>query len=649
MKTLQEELKDNQKNLQPEFPDYSEEELLYRASLMKKLINAQTDRNTAHKEINDQNYQEYYDSNLKAANSYIPPKKNPEDTRIVTGTTEEKGNTLLSAILNYNLEPNIIAFDKDQMEVDELGRNFEDLVKKSREIEDYDTKRMLIYKELLDQGTCFVEELWVEETRVQKKLADIDWYNGVDVKKIKWTPKDIAGFCGCQTRLMRGDKVFLGNIREFEIKKQPYLYTFEVMSYAEAETIYKNWSRWKFVPKKVVKVAPTEDSTYRHWTLEEQQENYVEVIKFQDKWANEFMIMLNGVMMLPAGFPLEAVSPSGEYTIAKGDIYPISNFFAYSKSIPAKTKVDQGVLDEMLKLIVLKTQKSYMPPLANNTGRVLSRKIFNAGEITNQIDPNKISPIGDNNGVSQSEFAAFEFIKNIVDQKSVSPAFAGDQTSGRQTATEILELKKQQMMKLGLVIYGIINLEKQLSWLRIYNILTNWTKKQDAKVNELTGQLEDTFKTFIVDSQMEDTRMGKKIISFTPDAAAYSPEQIMEEEDQLSQQMRTPVRKTYMHPDVAKMKYFWYITIAPTEKASSDLEFIQFKQTIQDAITLFGPQSVNLPYLQKRFGVLSKQNPDKFFVSGVQPMPTPAAMGGGDNGGLGAQLNRGLGTAAMPQ
>src|SRR5690606_18688458 len=138
--------------------------------------------------------------------------------------------------------------------------------------------------------------------------------------------------------------------------------------------------------------------------------------------------------------------------------------------------------------------KSYMPPLANNTGRVLSRKIFNAGEITNQIDPNKISPIGDNNGVSQSEFAAFEFIKNIVDQKSVSPAFAGDQTSGRQTATEILELKKQQMMKLGLVIYGIINLEKQLSWLRIYNILTNWTKKQDAKVNELTGQLEDTFK-----------------------------------------------------------------------------------------------------------------------------------------------------------
>lgn len=642
-------IEEEQTNLEPLFPDYTELELAYRASLMKKLINAQTDRNAEQKEFNDQNYQEYYDSNLRAANSYIPPKKNPEDTRIVTGTTEEKNNTLLSAILNYNLEPNIMAFDKDEMEVDELGRNMEDLIKKSREIEDYDTKRMLIYKELLDQGTCFIEELWVEEVRVQKKLADIDWYNGVDVKKIKWTPKDIAGFCGCQTRLMRGDKVYLGNIKEFEIKKQPFLFTVDIMPYSEAEVVYKNWSRWEFVPKKVVKVAPTDDSTYRNWTLEEQTENYVEVIKFQDKWANEFMILLNGVMMLPIEFPLEAVSPSGEYTIAKGDIYPISNFFAYSKSIPAKTKVDQGVLDEMLKLIILKTQKSYAPPFANNTGRVLSRKIFNAGEITNQIDPEKLKTIGDVQGVSQSEFAAFEFIKNIVDQKSTSPAFSGDQSAGRQTATEILELKKQQMMKLGLVIYGIINLEKQLSWLRVYNILTNWTKKQDAKVDEFTGQLQDVFKTIIVDSQMEDTQMGKKIISFTPDAAQYSPEQIMEEENQLSQTMRMPVRKTYMHPDVAKMKYFWYITIAPTEKATSDLEFVQFKQTIQDAITLFGPQAVNLPYLQKRFGVLSKQNPDKFFNTNVQPMPTEAAMGGGDNGGLGAQLNRGLGTAGMPQ
>lgn len=641
--------KEMEKDMTPLFPDYSEEELHYRSCLIKKLTHAQTQRNAPHPELNDMSYPEYYASNLKAANSYIAPKRNSEDTRIVTGTTEEKGNTLISAVLNYNLESNVMAFDRDNMEVDELGKNTEDLIKKSREIEDYDLKRLLSYKELFDQGTNFVEELWVEETKIEKKLDKIDWRDGVTVSKIKWTPKDVAGFTGCQTRLMRGDKVYLGNIHEFDIKKQPYIFTIDIMPYSEAEAVYKNWDRWDFVPKKVTRVLPSEDSTMRNWTLEEMQENYVEVLKFQDKYANDFMIMINGVMMLPCGFPLEAVSPSGEYTIAKGDIYPISQFFAYSKSIPAKTKVDQEVLDELLKLIILKTRKSFAPPMANNTGRVLSRKIMNAGEITNQLDATKLVEIGTNNGVNQSEFSAYEFIKNIIDQKSTSPAFGGDASNGRQTATEILELKKQQMMKLGLVIYGVMSLEKQLSWLRIYNILANWTKVQDSKVNELTGEMEDMFKTVMVDSPMENTVTGKKIIQFSPDAAQYSPDQIMEEEKQLSEQMRMPVRKTYMHPDVAKMKYFWYITIAPSEKATSDLEFVMFKQTISDAIQLFGPQAMNFQYLMDRFAVLSKQNPAKFFNKGVPAMPSEAAMKGGDNGGLGAQLNRGLGTAAMPQ
>jgi hypothetical protein len=357
--------------------------------------------------------------------------------------------------------------------------------------------------------------------------------------------------------------------------------------------------------------------------------------------------MLNGVMMLPCGFPLTAVSPSGEYTIAKGDVYPISQFFAYSKSIPAKTKVDQEVLDEMLKLIVLKTRKSFMPPMANNTGRVLGRNIFNAGNITNQIDPNKLQPIGDANGVSQSEFAAYEFIKGIVDQKSVSPAFMGESSSSRQTATEILEMKKQQMMKLGLVIWGVISLERQLAWLRIYNILTNWTKEQDKKINPITNQLESVFKTVEVETQLEDTQTGKRIIQFTPDAGEYSPESIMQEEEMLSEKMRMPVRKTYISPEIAKMRNYWYVVINPTEKDSSDLQRILFKQDVADSMQLFGPQTLNFPYLMKRFAVLSKQDPEKFFVKNVPAQPTEAQLGGGDNGGLGAQLNRGVGTSQM--
>ena len=637
---------EDKKDKQPEqITYYDDKEVAYRQYLIKKLTDAKDERDTSHAEFNDTDYQTYYDTNAKAANSYIPPKRNKEDTRVVTGTTEEKENTLLSAVLNYNLEPNIVAFDQEDLEVDDLGKTMQDLIKKSREIEDYDVKRMLIYKELMDQGSCFVEELWIEEGTIEKKLENVDWRDGVEVKKIKWTEKDVPGFVGCSTRLIRGDKVYLGNVKEFELKKQPYIFTIDMMSYAEASSVYSGWDRWKNVPKKVVKLGVEQDSTYRDWALNEMKEDFVEVVKYQDQYSNEFMIMLNGVMMLPVGFPLQAISPSGSYFIAKGDVYPISNFFAYSKSIPAKTKVDQEVLDEMMKLIILKTRKSYKPSIANNTGRVLSRKIFDPGNIENQIDPSKIEVIGDSIGVTPSEFNAFQFIKEIVDQKSVSPTFAGENATGRQTATEILEMKKQQMMKLGLVIFGIISLERQLSWLRTYNILENWTKEQDTRVNELTNEIESVFKTITINTEVDDNLNGKKIVEFNPNADQFSPEQVMEEEEQLSEVMRQPVRKTYLSPDIGKAKYFWFITITPTEKDSSDLQRVLFKQDLQDAITLFGPQSLNYTYLQKRFASLSKQDPDKFFVKNAPAFPTDAALGGGDNGGLGAQLNRGLGAA----
>jgi hypothetical protein len=620
--------------------DYTDDEYEYRSERIALLTQAQIDYNNQWDELNGMTTQEYYDSNLRAANSFIAPKKNTEDTRIVTGTTEEKGVSLLSAILNYNLEPNIQAYDKLDFLADEVGSTMEDLIRKSRHIENYDDRRRLIYKELLDQGTCFVEETWVEPTHIEKKLKSVDWKT-MDPRKITWTELVIDDEPRCETRLLRGDKVFLGNLREFEIDKQPFIFTVDIIPYEVA--------KWKYVPKNVVRTPNTENSTYRHWTLTNVEKGFVEVIKYQNKLKNDFMISLSGVDMLPAKFPLSAVSPSGGFTISKGDIYAISQFFALSKSIPAKTKVDQEVLDEMLKLIVLKTRKSFKPPIANNTGRILSRKVMEAGQITNQIDPTKIQTIGDANGVNQAEFSAFQFIKNIVDQKSVSPAFTGDIAPGRQTATEILELKKQQMMKLGLAIYGIISLERQLAEKRLYNILEHWTQVQDKKLNEITGKIEDVYKMITVDTTLESTQKGKRIIQFTPNVGQYSPDQVAEEEKMLSEQMRVPVRKTYIHPDISKVKYFWHITINPTENDSSDMDRILFKQDVQDAMTLFGPQALNFPYLMKRFAVLSKQDPEKFFVPGATAQPTQAALGGGDQGGLGAQLNRGIGTSASPQ
>src|SRR3990167_10269114 len=124
-----------------EAPDYTEEELVYRAKLICLMEQALTQKNSPWTELDDMTWGQYYDTNRKTAHSYSEPRKNKEEVRVVTGTVQEKEITLLSSILGYNLEPFIYAYDENNMLMQEEGRGMADLVKKSKEIENFDYKR----------------------------------------------------------------------------------------------------------------------------------------------------------------------------------------------------------------------------------------------------------------------------------------------------------------------------------------------------------------------------------------------------------------------------------------------------------------------------------------------------------------------------
>ena len=125
----------NPKEIKP--PVYTDDEKLEYGYLMQSLSHMRTERDQPWPELDNMTPVEYYESNRKKDLSYLPPKKNKTDIRIVTGHTREKDTTLLSTQLNMNFEPNITAFDTDDLRVAELGDNMSDMVKKSREVENW--------------------------------------------------------------------------------------------------------------------------------------------------------------------------------------------------------------------------------------------------------------------------------------------------------------------------------------------------------------------------------------------------------------------------------------------------------------------------------------------------------------------------------
>uniref|UniRef100_A0A6M3LKL2 Portal protein n=1 Tax=viral metagenome TaxID=1070528 RepID=A0A6M3LKL2_9ZZZZ len=346
--------------------------------------------------------------------------------------------------------------------------------------------------------------------------------------------------------------------------------------------------------------------------------------------------------MLPVGFPLQYLTGRIEYPITKGDLEPISHNFAYSRGISAKTKFNQALMDEMFKAIILKTRKSYAPPIANNSGRILSKRIFDPGTVHNNIDPAKLQQIGENNGITGPEMTAIEYVKKIIDESSINPLFEGQRTPGEQTAKEIAELQKQSLMRLGVAIIGVINMETDMVWKRMWDIIRNWTEAIDVKVDKVRGETLKKYRTETVESEFEDGQKGQRIIEMKT-GGHPNPRQIKAEENLLTRKKGVPVRKLYIDPEkLRSVKYRFYVKVTPSERDQSELRAIMFEESMLKAMQMF-PESINKEYVKQQWAIYQKLDPEKLFIQGA---PSMMGMPGQQQGqpGMGA-----LGAQGLPQ
>ena len=621
---------------------YTTEEIAVRGELITMCSIARDDREAPHPEFDDMTYSQNYDTNKRADMSYISPKKNKMDKRIVTGYTREKDNTLLSALLSYNFQPDITVYDTEEMIFPTLGNHFEDMVKKSREIEEYYMVRPLIYRELIAQGDVFVEEIWqcmyfpdMENTN--------NWKPGDKIESAKFDAKvKPRKMERAAVKLHQGKNVYLGSFFQDDYSKQELVYTYELLPRSIAKTIYGTWDRWDNVPDQVdnTTILMDQGMTYSDWNLTKTTKEYVGVLKIQQKFKNRYMIMLNGVMMLPTNFPLSEVSPDGEVTIKHQVLEGIIGC-AYGKGQPSKTKVDQAVHDEFLRLLILREEQAGAPPMGYNGKKVLSPNIYSPGKITNNLKEGALFPIlPQSTAINPASFSMYQLIKQAIDDKTINATFSGDDSGGPKTATQAIQDKQQQLLKLGLNFDSVKSLEKNLVWARIGNLIKNYAKPIDRKANADETAIEELYRQFSMETTLANGKKGIKVFKFTDKEFPEMRDQ-MSEEDGLTEHYGKPTQMVYFNgPEFMKLlKYRWIVNIIPTQDVNDQIEGELFKGHIRDAQELFGPESINYEYAKERFAINIKEDPSRFFIddggAGVMNMlANNSEMVGAPKGGM---------------
>lgn len=631
------------------------EQVAYLGFLEQRAMNAQEKRDRIWPEFSQKTYLQFFQQNEDIANTRLPSaKKNEDETLISSGTVESKLGSLLSNINSLNITSEILAFDKDDAPLKDLGVAITDILDRCAEndggIDGGDEeKRMLRQKELLKQGTVFVQDRWVKKSFTRKKLkkAYDGKFNGVD-----WDKKLECVFEGPERTLLYGPNVYLGDITQFAMDDQPYIFTVETISLDMARSVYGEFENFQYVKGGMPPASPINasagiggrtiyDGKFRMFTVRDDQ---VEVIKYQDQTRDEFQIMINGVMMLPIGFPLSAVTPGGKYNIAKQILYVINPQFAYGKSFVSSGDVYElsKVIDDMLSLFILKTRQSITPAWANMSGRVISKRSLSPGNITQGIPSGALQPIGNQGqGVTTGEYQIYKELLDRVENSTVSPIFQGQEGNANQTATEVLQMQEQAKKSLGITIAACTLLEVKLAYLRLPILLENYFKPTGE--TQSNGDYQKTYRTVSTDVSIENDGQGvRQIVPI--DGELPEEDAVRQMELQYEKKTGTPLQLIFMSPaKLQQTRVTWRAVANPKQKESSTYDKVLFNEMLNGILSLTKIGSrPNITGIEDEFAETFSKDRNKLFANASsQPITSQDPTGSEspiipDNSGVGA-------------
>lgn len=619
-------------------PAYEEKAAPYRSYLMIRLQRAKEQRDRLHPEFSNKTYYQYFEENEKIANTYLEEPADKSEKKLSTGTVEGKLTTLLSHINNLNLTPDVYAYDETNVMQRQIGTAFTDIMAVVAEHDGGDDggdkeKKMLRQRELLKQGTVFVEESWL--TKYERKKVLKEKFTGNFSNFAGYSEKLEKVYEGCSRDVLYGPSVFLGDITVFQMNDQPFVFKVAQMSYDVAKTIYGQFENWKFVKPGMGKRTPDEisaigggtiyDSKWRLTTLAQDQ---VEIITYQDQPNDEYMIVINGILMLPPGFPLSAVTPGGRYNIAKQVLYVINPQFAYGKSFVSSGSVYElsRAVDRMLALFELKTRKSVNPPYINTTNKIIPARVLQPGAISMGLPPNALLPIGnESQGVTAAEYQMFKELQDNIEKATISATFQGQNAKSGTTATEIIEIQRQAQLTLGLIISACTLLEVKISYLRLWNLIHNWLQP----MIEPNG--DKKYRRVSRETSLGRAGVGERKIILTEDPLP-PPEvvRMLSLEDEVKK--KKPVRTIYMNPKtIQEARITWYIVVQPKEEETSSYHKILFREMLGDAVSLMqlGAQ-MNIEGITDEFAKVYNIDKSKVFETMKVVDPSTMAAAGVD-------------------
>ena len=549
----------------PYNPDAATAELLSKLKLLFQT--SQQARRTTYSLLNNRTPEQYWRDSEQRWISFVPQERQKFwQSRVVKPITRNKCVGVIASMMGQFIQPDITA-KRDGIISEEIAGAVKDLIEESQNSDRYELKQLMTYVDAVSKGTSYIQEDYVVAERKIKEIKSWDPITG----ETQFEEKTILDFEGFTSSIVSPFEIYLGNIFEPDLQKQPWMFRRVVMPYATAQHRYKDYKDWDSVVPGASDVSDesAEERVFNEAFFQRDLEgDEVEILTYQSRWDDQIAIVANGVLLTDVDSPIPYTHK--KYNLAKIIFEPLSNRFAYGKSLPDKIQGEQDVIDTLYRMIIDKTFLSIFPPLLSKGSELLTTDIIVPGKIT-PIDSegDLLVPKGLGGGVG-NEIGVLNLIESSMNASTLDPQLLGVPAGGERSATQVLETKRGAQTILGL--FGFMIAFGVQDWLdlRIQNILQFWAQAERSVLKD--GERTTVRNVFqMKNKELRGGDIGLREIEFgLPEFAPTSAELFQQKIKDRKKGKK--IEKIFLNPAAIREYTFWVdVKANPSERTSPEL------------------------------------------------------------------------------
>ena len=608
------------------------------------------------------NILQYLDMSRKRWNSDGVPRTNLDEWQasVFKPETRNKIITILSAVAQQRPKIKFLGVEEgDKLKEMVIG----DLYDWTEDMDDGDEVALYAALDAIIDGTVVRYEGYDERLRVVRDILPESDFSNNDLK-FKENTTITKTVC---TKDVPLEDFYPGNIRirVTRIKDQPDAVWRTVMRYNDFRSEFNGWPEAKYV---MPGGSITDETFYSNLisdTVRYEGSELVEVIRYYNKEADQFVILANGVWVNPLSKDVVSPLPFNHKELPFWGFCfePFASNFFWGKSLPDKMKDEQDAINALYNMMIDQGFISANPIILSGSPDSIDDPDLTPGKI-NYVgaDVNSIKELPFS-GPNVSLFNLIGLMSKSLEQSSSVDSVQQGQAGEAKTATAVRQAAQAAARMFSLFLIFMFHGYKTKGRLRAKNILQFLTSPQQITRYlgaDGTEKFKEAFMPFNIRNVplMGQGKTGTRTIEMVSKKNLMS--KLLTRETERAELEPKNMEKVYITPSYVREFEFDVVPVPDSSVKETPEVLRALEIEWQQMVNALYPDLVNREALFDDFlEVFGKQNKDLKMQQGMQPMmPTQQGQQQGQgtpmsqqitNQNIGGKAQQGIGKPSLNQ